>query len=57
MLAAVNPDAPDSPMAIMKTALTGLLAEHAKSQAESLRAQQGRQEKFEKEGPRGAHPH
>lgn len=49
VLAAVNPDAPDSPMAIMKTALTGLLAEHAKSQAELLRAQQERQEKFEKE--------
>jgi len=49
VLAAVNPDAPDSPMAIMKTALTGLLAEHAKTQAELLRAQQERQEKFEKE--------
>ena len=49
VLAAVNPDAPDSPMAIMKTALTGLLAEHAKSQSDLLRAQQERQEKFEKE--------
>ena len=49
VLVAVNPDAPDSPMAIMKAALTALLTEHAKSQAELLRTQQERQEKFENE--------
>ncbi|MCA9632843.1 MAG: hypothetical protein KC766_34555, partial [Myxococcales bacterium] len=49
VLAAVNPDAPESPMAIMKTALTTLLKEHSTSQAEMLLAQQERQERFEKE--------
>lgn len=49
VLSAVNPDAPDSPMAIMKTALTSLLNDHARSQTEILCAQQERQEKFEKE--------
>ena len=37
---AVNPDALDSPMAIIKATLTDLLNEHARSQAEMLRAQQ-----------------
>ena len=34
------PDALDSPMAIIKATLTDLLNEHARSQAEMLRAQQ-----------------
>lgn len=49
VMSAVNPDAPESPMAIMKTALTTLLKEHAVSQEEMLLAQQERQERFEKE--------
>jgi hypothetical protein len=49
VLNAVNPDAPESPMAIMKTALTTLLKEHSTSQADLLLAQQERQERFEKE--------
>jgi len=49
VLHAVNPEAPDSPMAIMKQTLTGLLKEHASSQAEAARLQQERQERFEKE--------
>ncbi len=40
VLNAVNPDALDSPMAIIKATLTDLLNEHARSQAEMLRAQQ-----------------
>ena len=49
VLHAVNPDAPDSPMAIMKQTLTTLLKEHSRSQAEVLKPQQERQERFEKE--------
>jgi hypothetical protein len=49
VLHAVNPDAPDSPMAIMKHTLTTLLNEHSRSQAEALKLQQERQERFEKE--------
>ena len=49
VLHAVNPDAPDSPMAIMKQTLTTLLKEHSRSQAEALKQQQERQERFEKE--------
>jgi hypothetical protein len=48
-MTAVNPDAPDSPMAIMKHTLTTLLNEHSRSQAEALKLQQERQERFEKE--------
>ena len=40
VLNAVNPDALDSPMAIIKATLTDLLNEHARSQAEMLQAQQ-----------------
>ena len=40
VLNAVNPDALDSPMAIIKATLTDLLNEHARSQAEMLLAQQ-----------------
>jgi hypothetical protein len=49
VLHAVNPDAPDSPMAIMKHTLSTLLQEHSRSQAEVLKQQQERQERFEKE--------
>lgn len=49
VLHAVNPEAPDSPMAIMKQTLTTLLKEHSRSQAEALKMQQERQEHFEKE--------
>jgi hypothetical protein len=49
VLHAVNPDAPDSPMAIMKQTLTTLLKEHSHSQAEALKQQQERQDRFEKE--------
>jgi hypothetical protein len=46
---AVNPDAPDSAMAIMKQTLTTLLHEHSRSQTDALKLQQERQERFEKE--------
>jgi hypothetical protein len=49
VLHAVNPDASDSPMAIMKQTLTTLLKDHSHSQAEALKQQQERQERFEKE--------
>jgi hypothetical protein len=49
VLHAVNPDAPDSAMAIMKQTLTTLLKEHSRSQAELLKMQQERQERFENE--------
>jgi hypothetical protein len=49
VLHAVNPDAPGSAMGIMKQTLTTLLTEHSRSQAELLKAQQERQERFEKE--------
>jgi hypothetical protein len=42
LLHAVNPDAPDSPMAIMKQTLTNLPREHSRSQAEALKVQQER---------------
>ena len=49
VLAAVNPDAPSSPMAILKDGLTKLLREHAAAQAELAVSQQARQTAFEKE--------
>jgi hypothetical protein len=49
VLQAVNPDAPGSPMAIMKQTLTSLLKEHSRDQAEALKLQQERQERFENE--------
>lgn len=49
VLNAVNPDAPASPMGILKTAITSLLQEQGASQAELARLQQARQEQFEKE--------
>ena len=49
VLAAVNPDAPSSPMAILKDGLTKLLRENASAQAELAVSQQARQTAFEKE--------
>lgn len=49
VLAAVNPDAPQSPMAVLKTSLTALLKEQSASQAELAKEQQARQAQFEKE--------
>ena len=49
VLAAVNPDAPSSPMAILKDGLTKLLQEQRVSSSRSRRAQQARQTAFEKE--------
>jgi hypothetical protein len=49
VLNAVNPDAPESPMGIMKVTLTKLLKEHAITHTDLLREQQARQEQFEKE--------
>jgi hypothetical protein len=47
VLEAVNPDSPESPMALMKQSLTILLKEHAQTQQEALELQRQRQEKFE----------
>jgi hypothetical protein len=49
VLAAVNPDAPSSPMAILKTSLTKLLQDQASAQAELAKRQDQRQSLFEKE--------
>lgn len=49
VLQAVNPDAPDSAMAIMKQTLTAMLKDHGQSQAEALRLNAERQERFERE--------
>jgi hypothetical protein len=49
VMSAMNPDAPDSPMAILKTSLTKLLQEHAATQTEFAKYQQVRQTEFEKE--------
>jgi hypothetical protein len=49
LLNAINPDAPDSPMAIMKTTLTALLKDHANQQSAVLEQQQERQKRFEDE--------
>ncbi|MBI1945015.1 MAG: hypothetical protein HYS27_04925 [Deltaproteobacteria bacterium] len=49
VLAAVNPDAPSSPMAIMKTSLTKLLHEQAAAQSDLAKRQDERQTRFEKE--------
>ncbi len=49
VLAAVNPDAPDSPMAILKASLKKLLQEHAATQTEFAKQQEVRQTEFEKE--------
>lgn len=49
VLAAVNPDAPSSPMAILKASLTKLLQEQAAAQAENAQRHEQRQTLFEKE--------
>ena len=49
VLSAVNPDAPNSPMAILKASLTKLLQEQAATQNEMAKQQESRQSQFEKE--------
>jgi septal ring factor EnvC (AmiA/AmiB activator) len=49
VLTAVNPDAPSSPMAILKTSLTKLLEEQTATQTALANQQQVRQTQFEKE--------
>lgn len=49
LVQAVNPNAPDSPMAIIKHSLTKLITDHSQSQAELLRVQDERRERFEVE--------
>lgn len=49
VLAAVNPDAPASPMAILKASLTKLLQDQASVQLELVKRQEERQVQFEKE--------
>jgi hypothetical protein len=49
VLAAVNPDAPESPMAILKASLTALLETQGDQQVELARRQEGRQDQFEKD--------
>jgi hypothetical protein len=49
VLAAVNPDAPSSPMAILKTTLTSLLQEQTRTQVDLAKRQEERQSQFEKE--------
>lgn len=46
---AVNPDAPGSPMAILKASLTKLLQDQAMAQGEQAKANHARQAEFEKE--------
>lgn len=49
VLAAVNPDAPTSPLSIMKASLTKLLQEQAAAQTELAKRQEERQAQLEKE--------
>ncbi|MCP3143433.1 hypothetical protein [Pyxidicoccus xibeiensis] len=49
VLSAVNPDAPDSPMSILKASLTKLLQEQGATQGALARQQEERQARFEKE--------
>lgn len=49
VLAAVNPDAPSSPMALLKASLTTLLQEQSKAQLALAKQQEERQLQFEKE--------
>jgi hypothetical protein len=46
-VAAMNPELPSSPMAVLKSTLSTLLQEHAKSQQEAMELMQERQTKFE----------
>ena len=48
VLNAVNPDAPTSPMALMKASLTRLLEEQSKAQVDLARRHEDRQTQFEK---------
>ena len=47
LLEAVNPDAPGSPMATIKSTLTTMLSEHIKSQRDATELQKVRQDKLE----------
>jgi hypothetical protein len=49
VLSAVNPDAPSSPMSILKASLTKLLLEQATTQTELAKQHEARQAQFEKE--------
>lgn len=49
VLAAVNPDAPSSPLAILKDSLTKVLREQAEAQLDVAKRQEERQASFEKE--------
>ncbi len=49
VLAAVNPDAPSSPMALLKASLTKLLQDQSTTQLELAKRQEERQLQFEKE--------
>jgi hypothetical protein len=49
VMKAVNPDAPESPLGILKTSLTTLLKEQGAEQMSLVRQQQERQEQFEHE--------
>ncbi len=46
-VAAMNPELPNSPMAVLKSTLSTLLQQHVKSQQEAMALMQQRQEKFE----------
>jgi hypothetical protein len=48
LMAAINPELPDSPMAMMSTTLSTLLSKHIKSQEESAEQARQRQEEFER---------
>lgn len=49
MLEVMNPDAPGSPLAILKASLTTMLETHAKSQAELMAGFEDRQKKLDQE--------
>jgi len=49
VLTAVNPETPNSPMAVLKSSLTTLLQQQSANQAEIAKEQQERQTRFEKE--------
>lgn len=48
-VSAMNPELPDSPMAVLKNALSTLLRQHGESQREAMVAMQERQAKLEQE--------
>lgn len=49
VLRAVNPESPDSPLAVLKASLTALLREQGDQQVDLARQQQARQEQFERD--------